>query len=115
MATTTEIRDRAANDLGLLRLGQTLQSQDATRISSAYTEVYAMLKKDGLAAWTSTGDIPAEYVKYVIALVVDNCVNTYGVSDSRYQRLKIEVPGALREIRKLAAKDHASMEDPVDY
>ena len=115
MATTAEIRDRAANDLGLLRLGQALQSQDATRITSAYNEVYEILKEDGIAAWTSTGDIPTKFVKYVVSLVVDNCVNTYGVSDSRYQRLKIEVPNAMREIRKLVAPDYASMDNATDY
>ena len=45
MATKTDIRDRAGSDLGLLRLGQSLQSQDATRITSAIDEVYADLKE----------------------------------------------------------------------
>jgi len=115
MATVSALVDRAANDLGLLRLGQTLQPQDSTRITSAYNEVYAQLLEDGLAAWTSTGDIPAKMVPYVTALVVDNCINTYGVSDSRYKRLKVEVPMAKREIRKLVAPDHVSTDNATGF
>lgn len=115
MATIAEVRDRAANDLGLLRLGQTLQAQDSTRITSAYNEVYAILKKDGLAAWTSTGDIPSEFVPYVVSLVVDNCINTYGVSDSRYKRLKIETQQVKRELRKLVTPDYVSQDNATEY
>jgi hypothetical protein len=115
MATVSAVVDRAANDLGLLKLGQTLQAQDSTRITSAYNEVYAQLKKDGLATWTSTGDIPADLVQHVVTLVADNCVNTYGVSDSRYKRLKMDVPAARREIRKLTAPNYVSMDNAQEF
>ena len=115
MATVSALVDRVANDLGLLKVGATLQPQDSTRITSGYNEVYAQLKKDGLATWTSTGEIPSDMVPYVSALVVDNCVNTYGVSDSRYKRLKVEVPAAKREIRKLSSPDYVSMENASEF
>lgn len=115
MATAAEIRDRAASDLGMLMIGQSLQAQDATRITSGYTEVYAALKKEGLATWASTAAVPDELVPYVVALVADNCLNTYGVSTERYNRIKLIVASALREIRKLVAPDYASSDDAVDY
>ena len=49
--TKNEIRDRVATDyLGILQLGQSLQSQDDVRILQGYDEVYEYLKKKGLAS-----------------------------------------------------------------
>lgn len=115
MATTAEVRDRAANDLGLLRLGQSLQSQDATRISSGYDEVYQQLKLDGLATWTSTGDIPTELVPHVASLVAYNCLNTYSVSPERYKRITTAALLAVAGIRALTTKPYVSQDNPADY
>ena len=119
MATRNEVRDRAANDLGLLMLGQSLQAQDSTRILAGYDEVYASLKKDGLATWASTAEVPDEVVPYMVTLVAHNCLNVYGVSVERYNRIMLlagtngEV--ARGEIRRLVKPDYVSMDDPTDY
>ena len=115
MATTAEVRDRAANLLGILPLGQSLQAQDAARISSGYNEVYERLRLDGLATWTSTGSIPNEVVPHVVALVAENCVNDYGCSTERYQRIVISAAAAPDEISKLVAKFHVSQNGADDY
>ena len=115
MATIAEVRDRAANDLGILRLGQSLQSQDSTRITTAYNEVYAQLKEDGIVTWTSTGAIPTHLVPHVASLVADNCLNTYSVSNDRYKRIKAAVLLAMPEIRKFTTQFHASQDNPTDY
>ena len=115
MATKAELRDRAANDLGLLRLGQSLQAQDVTRIESGFDEVYADLKTDGLNVWASTGSCPAELTPHVAALIADNCLNTYGVSPERYQRIKNASGNAKREIRRLITPEHESVDEPTDY
>ena len=115
MATKAEVRDRAAGDLGILMLGQTLAAQHATRITSAYEEVYAQLKKDGLATWASTGEVPDELVPHMSALVADSCVLQYGVSPERHARIKAAALEARREIRKYTSPDYPSMEDAVDY
>ena len=119
MATASEIRDRAANDLGLLRLGQSLQSQDSTRITDGYTEVYAKLKKDGLATWASTAEVPDELVPHVVAMVARNCLLTYPASPERYQRIMLaagpEDATALREIRRLSVPDFISQDEATDY
>ena len=115
MATKSEVRDRAANDLGILQLGQVLQSQDAARISSAYDEVYAQLKKDGFAVWASTASVPNEITPHMAALVADNCLGVYGVSNDRFNRIKLAAIDGKREIRKYATQDYISQEDATDY
>lgn len=115
MATQAETRDLAGNELGMLRLGQSLQAQDATRIETARTQVYAQLKKDGHAIWASTAAIPDELVPHVVALIAENCLGTYGVSTERYQRIKSSAVVARREIPKLTAPDYVSQDSATDY
>jgi hypothetical protein len=115
MATKAEVRNRAANDLGLLRLNQDLQAQDVTRIESGYDEIYAQLKKEGLATWATTAEVPDELVPHVVALVADNCLSTYGVSVERFNRIKTSSIPAMREIRRLNAPHYPSQDEPTDY
>lgn len=120
MATIADVLSRAGNDLGILRLNQSLPAQDNTRITAAYNEVYAALKIDGLATWASDGDIPAALVPHVVALVADNCLNTYSVSNDRYTRIKNAAGAndgdiAKRAIKKLIAPDYVSMSDASDF
>ncbi len=120
MASVSDVVTRTANELGLLRLGQSLQAQDNTRITSAYDEVYAILKKDGLAVWASDGTIPAEIVPHLVTLMANTCLQTYGVSNDRYTRIKNESGSndgdkAKRAIQKLVAPDYPSMDEPTDY
>lgn len=115
MATKAELRDRAANDLGLLPVGQTLGAADTTRIETAYAEVYAQLKTDGLDVWASDGSCPAEITPYVAALMADNCLGTYSTSAERYQRIKLEAGMAMTMIRQYVQPNFASAEDGTDY
>lgn len=115
MATKNEIRDRAAQELGILQIGQSLQSQDDTRVSDGYDEVYAQLRKDGLAVWASTGTTPDELTPHVAALVADNCLGSYGVSPARYERVKLAALNGKREIRKYATQDYISQDDATDF
>lgn len=108
MATQSEVRDRAAVDLGILRLGQSLQSQDATRITEGYAEVYAMLVDEGLAVWAMSSEVPDAIVQPVVSLVADNCLNSYGVSEIRYQRIKLEAANAITKIRKFVEPDNVT-------
>ena len=118
--TKAQIRNRVASDyLGILRLGQSLQPQDDTRISESYDEVYEQLKTDGLATWASTASVPAAVVPYMVALVAQNCQAPYGISQAR-QLMILSAAGAngenaKDEIRKLASQDYASQNDAVDY
>lgn len=115
MATKAELRDRAATDLGLLRLGQSLQNQDKVRIESGFDEIYADLKTEGLNVWASTGSCPVELTPHVVSLIADNCLNTYSVSPERYNRIKLASGMAKREIRRLITPEYESVEDPTDF
>lgn len=108
VATPQQIRDRAANDLGLLRLGQALQDQDKTRIEAAYAEVWAALDAEKLASWSVSADVPDAFAPHVIALVAANCLSVYGVSAERFQRLRAEADAALPAIRQLVASSYAA-------
>ncbi len=118
--TKVQIRDRVANDLGVLPLNQSLPAQHVTRIEQAYDEVYARLKTRGLATWASTASVPNDLCPYVIALVCDNCLNTYSVSVERWSRIKA-IAGvkngddAIRAIRELVSPEYVSQENPTDY
>lgn len=113
--TVEEIRDRAANELGILPLGQPLADQDDTNITQAYNEVYAYLKKRGLATWGSTADVPDDVSPYVVAMVAWSRVNGYGVSNDRYKRLQLAFVAAEPAIRKLVLPSYVSQEEPTDF
>lgn len=115
MATKAEIRDRAANKLGILPFNQDLDHENKVRIESAFDEVYAQLKKDGQATWASTGSSPDELTNHVVFLVAENCLDDYSVSDTRYMRIKAGAQVARREIQKLTTSDFASQDDPQDF
>ncbi len=115
MATVTEVIHRTGSELGLLRLGQSLQAQDNTRITASYNEEYAKLKKDGLAIWASDGVIPDDIVPSLVFLMADNCLGSYGVSNDRFQRIKLGVKFALREIQKFTAPNFSSQDEASDY
>ena len=115
MATKLETVDRAANDLGVLRLGQSLQTADQTRINTAYDEVYADLKEEGLATWASTASVPSELVTHVVALICEQCSETYSLSDNRFARLQTRWVKAKREIRRLTTPRYESLGEAVNY
>jgi len=120
MATKAEIRKRVANDLGILPLNQSLQSEHVTRINSAYDEVYARLKRGGLAIWASSAAVPDEITPYMITLVTDNCLKTYGVAKETYKRIKLDAgpngETAMQKIREFISSDYSLSDDePSDY
>jgi hypothetical protein len=115
MATVAEVINRAGNDLGILRLNQSLQSQDSARITAAYNEVYERLKLKGVAIWASTADVPNVLVPYVVAMICESCLGTYAVSPERFQRIKLEASTAMGNINALAMPDYVSQDEPVDY
>jgi hypothetical protein len=120
LATKAEARNQALQLLGVLQLGQSAQSQDATELETAYTEVYAGLKEEGLATWAEAGSaIPDKVVPHLVSLMALSRTDTYGVSDSRYQRILNRAGAngriAKREIRKVTTPDYESLDEPTDY
>lgn len=115
MATKSEVRNRALQALGVIAIGATPQAQDATRVDAGFDEIYADIKNEGLAIWASTAAMPNEIVPHMVALVAWNCVDDYGVSPARYQRLQIAQAAAMPKIRALVVPAYESMENATDY
>lgn len=113
--TKAEIRDRAANELGILTLGQPLQAQDATRIEQAYNETYDYLDSQGLAIWPMSGSVPDRLSPYIISIVAFNCADTYGISEERNRRLTARFVIAEKKIRELVQEKYVSLEEPTNY
>lgn len=111
--TLAELKKRVGNLLGILEVGATLNSQDDTRIGAAYTETYEQLKTEGLNVWGST--IPNKVANHMVAICALNCVDDYGVSNDRYQRIVAKANIALREIRKHATPEYQPLDDPEDF
>lgn len=115
MATKAEVKQRALQLLGVLVMGQSAQEQHDARIETAYTEVYADLKDEGLATWSVSGAIPDDVSPHLVSLMAFNAADEIGVSDVRYQRIVGRSVPAKREIRKLTTPDYESLEEPDDY
>lgn len=114
-STKAEIRDIAASELGILRVGQALQHQDKVEIERRYDEVYADLKNEGLATWAASGSVPTEVAPHVAVLVAFSAADVYGISDSRYARLTAKRGLAERRIRALTQPHYESLDEPVDF
>ena len=113
--TKAEIRDRTAQEIGVLQIGQSLEDTDKVRIEQGYDEVYADLKRDNLNFWSITGDIPNQFVPYVTALIAENISNTYSIPNERYARLLPIIQKAKAKIASLGAEPYKSTRKPLDY
>jgi len=116
VSTKAEVKTRALELLGIIRVGQGAQSQDDARIASAYTEVYADLKTEGLATWAEAGtSIPDDITPHLVALMAQNGLGSYPVSVDRYTRIINLASIAKREIRTMVAPDYESLEEPNGF
>lgn len=115
MATKAEVRNRTAEFLGRLRLGQSLDDALKVRIDSAYTEVYADLKDDQLVTWAEAGTIPNKVAPHMAALMAFNCTSSVHVSESLYQRIIAARNIAKREIRRLVTPVYQVTDEPEDF
>ena len=119
MATKAEVRQQVGEDLGLVPIGQTLESQDRLRIDAAYTQTFERLKEKGLAAWASTGTIPDRLVPYLCLLMEQRLLISYSVPESRYVRINSECgpdgDQAMKKIAELIVQEYVSTDDAADY
>lgn len=119
MATVSELIQSVGEELALVPIGQALDAQDELKIEQTYTSVYARLKEHGIAGWTSTGDVPDAAVPYVVTLICDRLLNTYGVPPARYQRIKTEagIDGreALKNLASVVALETEDFTEPTDF
>jgi hypothetical protein len=114
MATKAKIRDRTAEFLGILPVGQTLENQYVTRLNDAYAEVYEDLKEKGIAYWSFGSEVPTKFVPHVVALVAENAL-TLGASKIRTDKILIKASVAVSSIRELGAENYESTANNVDF
>lgn len=115
MATVAKVYDGTLEMLGVLSLGKTLDPVDEARMVRSYAQVYDDLKIEGLASWASAGEVPNGIVPHMEALMAFNSMDSYYVSDKRYQRITAKSSVAKREIRRLTIPDYESLDEPKDY
>lgn len=118
MATKADIRNRAAESLGILPIGQALENQYKTRIDTGYGEVYAVLKEEGIAYWSISADVPEKFAPAVISLVARNCL-TLGTTTTR-RDLILNAAGVDGEkahaiIRRLGAEKYKPRGKPPTF
>jgi hypothetical protein len=104
MATITQIKETAAENLGILGEGETLPSYESADLTQAYLEVHAELQGLNLTTWSQAAAIPDQYAHSIAMLVAQARAVKYQVPQERYQRIKIESVEAMALIRKLQAR-----------
>lgn len=117
MATKAELRNQVLEYLGKKRIGQGVSNELKIDIEQAIDEVYAELKSESLATWSSTGAIPNDVLHSVKLLVA--LKRSSGLPVDRYTRL-INDAGqdgyiAKRNIRAIVSPAYQSSEKPTDF
>jgi len=119
MATKAEIRQRVGEDLGLVPIGQSLESQDQARIDASFDEAYARVKENGLVSWASTAEVPDRIVPYFCLIMEEKLATSYSLPESRNLRIKTDAgPNgeiALANIAKLTIQQYESIDSATDY
>ena len=119
MATVAEVRQRVGEDLGLVPIGQDLESQDQLRIDATYTEQYARLKDRGLALWPESGPVPDKLAESFCLLMEVKLLVSYSVPESRYLRITTQAGPdgqlALAAIAGEAVEEYESHDEPTDF
>jgi hypothetical protein len=104
MATAIQIRETAAENLGILGEGETLPSYEADDLDQAYTEVFKELQQLNLTTWAEGSDIPDQYARSIAMMVANARTTKYQIPDNRYQRIKLETAEAWHLFRELQAR-----------
>jgi len=110
MATSAQIRQTAAENMGIHGEGETLPSYESADLDQAITEVYGMLRQLNLVTWASTDNVPDEVASPFAMLVACERAIKYQIPDNRYMRILSEGWGtdmngkAIKMIRRLYAK-----------
>lgn len=110
-----DVRREVGIELGLVPVGQDLESQDDIRIGVAFDETYERLKEKGLATWALGNPVPNKLVPFFRLMIAEKLLTTYSVPESRYQRIKNDAGpnGAIAEAKlaEMAIPRYQSTED----
>jgi hypothetical protein len=119
MTTKAEMRQKVAENLALVPVGQAVQSQDQARIDAVYSEIYQRIKEENLAVWASTAEVPDKVSHFYALMMEQRLAISYGISDARYQRILGESgpegDEALKKIARLLTPAYESTVENQDY
>jgi len=115
MATAQQIRQTAAENLGILGEGETMPSYETADLNQAYVEVYAELEALDLAAWDYANNVPDRFAHSVSMLVAESRAVKYQVPNDRYERIKLEAQAAMNKIRKLQTRSKFTQTEIENY
>lgn len=120
MATTTEqVRQQVGEELGLVPVGQTLESQDQSRIDNTYAQAYAYLKEKGIVGWAAAGDIPDKYIPYLTLLMESMLLIAYSVPEARFNRITLAAgpngDNAVAKIAMLTVQEYSSNDQDCGF
>lgn len=111
--TKAQVRNRALIKLGVLAKGQTAESIDADDMDDAYDQVYARLEQKGMVTWSSTDDIPDEFVEDVTALMAFE--RSENIPEARYIRIASDASRAFINISSLIQGEYENPREYTDY
>lgn len=111
--TITEVARRALVMLGKLPIGQTPTSTQENDLIDAYNQVYSKLEQDKLVTWSSTDDIPDEFVNPIASLIAAE--RAEGIPNGRYQRLVLRASVATKEIAATINGEYVNPRRYTDY
>ena len=115
MASVSAVHDGTMQLMKVLPLGGTIKAVDTTRMTKAYDQVFADLKKSGLDSWATAGTIPDDIVPHLEALMAFDAMSSYHVSEKTATSIVNKASQAMREIRRLSVPDYESLEEPTDF
>jgi hypothetical protein len=119
MSTKAEIRQRVAEELYIIPIGQAPEAQDQARIDATFDETYERLKEKGLATWVVTADVPNKLVPYFVQMMCEKLLVSYSVPESRYLRIKEDAgPNgsvAMANLAELAVPEYTSRDSDAGF
>lgn len=109
----SEIRNRALEEMGLLRKGESADPSEAESLDEAYVELHGELQEEQLTgAFSITANVPVQFVRPIVVLLALRRANTWRIADERYKTIVIEAGAdgdrAMAKIRKFVTGRNVS-------
>ena len=103
--------------LGKRRLGQAVNNDIKDRLDQSYDYVYAMLKDERIAIWSSAAGtvIPDAAAPHIAALMAFEALSDIGASQAHLQRILIKEEKALPALKRFAKADYESLSEPENF
>lgn len=115
MATQQQLKNKAADRLGMRAIGQTLSHAQNQMFQSAYDALYDRLENDGKVAWAKSGDIPDAFLPPISAMLAFELADDVGIAGERFARLQNSAYNAQKDLCALLAKPYVSQSNVTDY